>query len=129
LATYNIPATLLHGDLHLGNITQRNGEYLFFDWTDAAVSFPFLDLFVLYFEFGKEADAPRLRDAYLQAWREDETPARLLEAWELVRPLCALHHSVSYLTIDQNIEPLARDELFHGLPDNLHDLLDSFKSA
>jgi hypothetical protein len=133
LAEYNIPNALLHGDLHLGNVTQRDGKIVFFDWTDGAISFPFLDHFLLYFELDDEVegfqrgdmaenlrpDALRWRDAYLDAWRDCESPARLLEAWELAKPLCALHHSVSYLSILHNVEPLTRDELFHGLPDNL----------
>jgi hypothetical protein len=128
MAAYNIPSTLIHGDLHTGNVALRNGVYLFFDWTDACIGFPFLDLFEVYF-FGQQAAAyARLRDAYLAAWQEFETPARLLEAWELARPLCALHHSISYLSIVTNIEPLVRKELFDGLPDYLHRLLASMRA-
>ena len=123
LADYNIPATLLHGDFHLGNITQRNGATIFFDWTDGAISFPFFDFFLLYFDFVDHADVVRWRDAYLAVWRDVESPVRLLEAWELAKPLCALHHAISYLSIINHIEPLAREELFHGLPENLRRLL------
>ena len=126
LADYKLPATLLHGDLHPGNITQRNGVYLFFDWTDAAIGFPFVDLFLLYFaDIDKDE---RVRDGYLAAWEGIESPARLREAWELAKPLCALHHAVSYLTIVNHIEPLTRDELLHGLPDKLHDLLGAMRA-
>jgi hypothetical protein len=48
--------------------------------------------------------------------------------WELAKPLCALHHSVSYLTIVNHLEPLVREELMHGLPDNLHRLLASMRA-
>lgn len=136
LAQYNIPATLLHGDLHMGNIalrdstlrdnTTRHGESLFFDWTDAAISFPFFDMIVPYFELDAVEAAP-VRDAYLRAWHNDESPERLLEAWEMAKPLCALHHSISYLTIVENIELLAQHELMHGLPDNLRNLLACFE--
>lgn len=127
VAAYNLPATLLHGDLHLGNITQRGHEYIFFDWTDAAISFPFLDLFQLYFDFDATEARDRWRDAYLELWVEYASPARLREVWELAKPLCALHHAISYLTIVNHIEPLVRDELHHGLPDNLHRLLACFR--
>jgi hypothetical protein len=127
VAEYNLPPTLLHGDLHLGNVTQRNDGYLFFDWTDAAISLPFLDLFLLYFHHKQSGEVPRWRDAYLEVWQEYESPERLLEVWELAKPLCALYHSISYLTIVNNIEALTRDELFHGLPDNLHRLLASMR--
>lgn len=128
LAQYNIPATLIHGDLHMGNVTERNGEIIFFDWTDAAVSHPFFDHFLLYFELDKDEGVDRSRDAYLQAWHDCESPARLLEAWELAKPLCALHHAVSYASIANNIEPLTRDELLHGLTDSLRRILASFKA-
>lgn len=123
LADYNIPATLLHGDFHLGNITQRDGEFIFFDWTDAAISMPFFDFFLLYFEYADHADLARWRDAYLAVWHEVASPARVREAWELTKPLCALHHAISYLFILNHIEPLVRDELIYGLPENLRRLL------
>jgi Ser/Thr protein kinase RdoA (MazF antagonist) len=145
VAAYNIPPALIHGDLHLGNVTRRDNDmlqisdlqsfngYLFFDWTDACIGLPFLDLFLLYFpdeEFrdGEGTDPLAGRDAYLAAWRDVASRQRLLEAWELAKPLCALHHSVSYLTIVNNLEPLVREELMHGLPDNLHRLLASMRA-
>ena len=123
VATSNIPLTLLHGDLHLGNVVEKQGHYIFFDWTDAAISFPFLDLFMLYFDRWQGHNITPWRDAYLEVWREYESPARLLELWELAKPLCALHHAVSYLSIINHLEPLTRGELYHGFPDNLHRLL------
>ena len=44
LAAIGVPETLLHGDLHPRNLAVRDGQVLAFDWTDAAVSHPFLDL-------------------------------------------------------------------------------------
>jgi hypothetical protein len=43
-ASLGIPDTLVHGDLHAGNIGLRGGRSVFFDWTDACVAQPFLDL-------------------------------------------------------------------------------------
>jgi hypothetical protein len=123
VAAYNVPPTLLHGDLHLGNITRTDDGYLFFDWTDACIGFPFIDLLLLYFPEEEGTDEIDSRDAYLAAWRDFESPERLLELWELAKPLCALHHAVSYLSIVNHIEPLVREELLHGLPDNLKRIL------
>jgi aminoglycoside phosphotransferase (APT) family kinase protein len=44
LATYAVPPSLVHGDLHLGNVALGPRGHLFFDWTDAGVAHPFLDL-------------------------------------------------------------------------------------
>jgi Ser/Thr protein kinase RdoA (MazF antagonist) len=122
VAAYDLPAALLHGDLHLGNVAFHDGEVLFFDWTDACISFPFLDLFEIYFA-EEEDEQIRLRDIYLSAWEGVASPERLREVWDLARPLCGLHHAVSYATLVNALEPLVRDELLHGLPDALRWLL------
>ncbi len=119
LAAYNLPATLVHGDLHFGNVARRDGDFVFFDWTDACISFPFFDLIEVYFFIEDEAARVTPRNAYLDAWTAYESPARLREAWELAKPLCALHHAVSYLTLINHLEPHTRDEIAHGLTDNL----------
>jgi hypothetical protein len=47
LAGYGIPATLVHGDLHWGNIAIKDENAIFFDWTDGCVCHPFIDLATL----------------------------------------------------------------------------------
>ena len=42
-----MPYTLGHGDLHLGNVALVDDHVLLFDWTDAAVTFPALDIALL----------------------------------------------------------------------------------
>jgi RIO-like serine/threonine protein kinase len=44
LSSYNVPASLHHGDLHDGNIFVRDGGFLFFDWGDSSVTHPFFSL-------------------------------------------------------------------------------------
>ncbi|MFI6812032.1 phosphotransferase [Nonomuraea sp. NPDC050328] len=63
LAGYGLPDSLVHGDLHLGNVATAGERYLFFDWTDAAVGHPFLDLISLYWQHSED-----VRDAYLSRW-------------------------------------------------------------
>jgi Ser/Thr protein kinase RdoA (MazF antagonist) len=43
-----IPPALIHGDLHVGNVALVNDQIQFFDWTDAAVSHPFFDIFDIF---------------------------------------------------------------------------------
>ena len=47
LAAYDVPATLVHGDLHLGNVAHHDGLLTVFDWSDASVGHPFVDLVTL----------------------------------------------------------------------------------
>src|SRR5215831_10407212 len=95
LGALPVPPTLVHGDLHLGNITRQDGRYIFFDWTDACVAFPFFDLWENYF-VGDVASQTRIRDAYLALWHTWGTMDQLQAAWTLAKPLCALHHAVTY---------------------------------
>ncbi len=125
LGEYNLPNTLLHGDLHMGNVAGRDGAYLFFDWTDGCVGHPFIDMLHVYFYEDSEAEQVRLRDAYLAQWEAYEPRERLLEAWKIAKPLSALHQAVSYLSIVENLEPMVRAEIIHGLSDFLRCMLAS----
>ncbi|MDQ5865527.1 MAG: aminoglycoside phosphotransferase family protein [Chloroflexota bacterium] len=99
LASYAVPQTLLHGDFHGGNMLERDGNILIFDWTDGSIAHPFLDLITAtanpYMAFG-EAEKTAVRDAYLSAWTRYESPERLLEAAQLAWPLGGLHQAVSH---------------------------------
>jgi len=114
LASYNIPYTLNHGDLHSGNITQR--ELRFYDWTDACISHPFLDLATLV--DGDDSNQSERRagitQAYLNEWTAFEPYDRLSALWQIAEPLGALHQAVSYQHIVNILEPTSRQELLGG---------------
>jgi hypothetical protein len=52
----------------------------------------------------------------LSQWLEYESRERLIQAWEMAKPLCALHHAVSYQHIIATLEPRAKQELHQALP-------------
>jgi Ser/Thr protein kinase RdoA (MazF antagonist) len=104
LAAYAVPPALVHGDLHLSNVAHGPRGYLFFDWTDACVAHPFVDMISI-FQEEEGALRDRLRDAYLTEWARFEPPYRLLRAWGLAEPLGALNHAVSDRSIVANLEP------------------------
>ena len=105
-----IPATLVHGDLHLGNVARSEGELVYFDWTDACIAHPFIDL--LSFQWEKdESKREAMLDAYLEPWDGAETPERIREAVALAAVVIPLHHAVSYQTIVAGIEPVAQSKL------------------
>jgi hypothetical protein len=108
LAAHAVPASLVHGDLHLSNVARRPGGYVFFDWSDACVAHPFVDLHPFFQEDDEAVDGglrARLRDAYLAEWTSFAPAGRLLEAWRLAEPLGALHHAVSYRSIVASVAP------------------------
>jgi aminoglycoside phosphotransferase (APT) family kinase protein len=111
LAAHAVPPSLVHGDLHLDNVAAGPRGYRFFDWTDACVAHPFLDLATIQrgTSFaGEEAEAElraAVRDAYLAEWAGFEPPERLARAWELALPLGALHQAVTYRSLVAGLRP------------------------
>ena len=111
LAGHDVPPSIVHGDLHLGNVARGPAGYRFFDWTDACVAHPFFDLLTLRRGTGFAADegdgelGDRLRAAYLPAWSAFEPPGRLARALQLAAPLGALHHAVSYRSLVAGMTP------------------------
>src|SRR3954454_20441382 len=85
LASYGIPETIQHDDLHDGQVFLQDGRYRFSDWGDSCVSHPFHSLTVtLRATAAKLALEPgvgevlRMRDAYLESYGHDlREPAHL----------------------------------------------------
>ena len=127
LEAVGVPATLVHGDLHGGNVAWRDGEPVFFDWTDAFLGHPFLDLITLWGDDPAAPPAPhsiRLREVYLEAWADYAPAARLREALELGLALGALYQTLSYHRIISSIEPALGAEWSGALPSWLRQGLD-----
>lgn len=110
LAHLDVPATLVHGDLHLLNVARVGTDLVYFDWTDACIAHPFIDLLSLQWE-KDESNRVALLDAYLEPWQGVESPARLQEAVDLAGVLIPLHHAVSYQHIVAGLEQAAGPEL------------------
>ena len=115
LAAGPVPDTLVHGDLHLGNVAGGDGRFVFFDWTDACVTHPFLDMLVILFEEDVAA-RQALRDAYLSVWAAFAPRDDLLELWRVAEPLASLNQAVSYRSILESVERGTGEELGSMLP-------------
>ena len=106
IATFaDAPCGLVHGDLHAGNVAFRPEGLLYFDWTDAALALPWMDLLEPFFQKTEEA-----RQSLLAAWNTSLPP------WKEIAPLVALHHAVSYRHIRDGTEPCVQHELGGSLP-------------
>lgn len=97
-------ATLVHGDLHGGNLRLAD-EYpdAIIDWGDASITHPLFDLAVL--------------DSYTPQWGSDTTD-RWLEtigsepaAWAAFRPLAAIRLAIVYQRFCNSIE--ASEQIYH----------------
>lgn len=105
-----IPPALIHGDLHAGNVVLVNGQIQFFDWTDAAVSHPFFDLFDI-FTVKNPAKREGLEAAYRAVWAEAYPEALVRRGLRLARLVYGLYHAVSYSVIVNNLGPDEREDL------------------
>ena len=110
LADLGLPYTLVHGDMHLGNAARVDGNLAFFDWTDASVAHPFIDLQSLNWETDED-EKQSIIAAYLAGWDEFASSDRLHEAMAIAEALTPLHHAVSYQHIVANLEAVARPEV------------------
>ncbi|MFI6832781.1 aminoglycoside phosphotransferase family protein [Kribbella sp. NPDC050241] len=114
LAAIGVPETLLHGDLHPRNLAVRDGRVLAFDWTDAAVSHPFLDLVTFFEQRSPTSTDPRLKDAYLAEWESYASPADLRRALELAEELGALHQVMTYAHLPDHLSGPSKESMLRG---------------
>jgi hypothetical protein len=114
LAAIGVPETLLHGDLHPRNLAVRDGRVLAFDWTDAALAHPFLDLVTFFEEESPLSNDPRVRDAYLAEWEEYAAPAELRRALELAQELGAVHQVMTSLHLPGYLSGPSASSMLRG---------------
>lgn len=106
-----VPVTLVHGDLHPGNIAAdpgHRGRVVFYDWTDACVSHPFLDaahLATWVARNEQELAAEEVWHAYLEPWRAALPGVDLTEAQRLSPLVNLLFQLVTYEGIYRGQQP------------------------
>jgi hypothetical protein len=105
LWSFGLPDALNHGDLHLGNVAWTDHGPLFFDWTDACLTHPFLDARHLADSAAETGEGPRAApeqvvaevwEAYAAPWREAFPDVDLDEVWRHVRDVEAIFQMISY---------------------------------
>ncbi len=119
LAAYGLPPTLVHGDMHTGNIALRQDHLVVFDWGDGCIAHPFFDLFALldedYFPPGVADAGIRLRDLYLAQWTDYASPDDLRAAYEVARPLAILRYTIGCQRCFASLDRLWTAELAPSL--------------
>jgi hypothetical protein len=101
-----LPVTLAHGDLHGGNVVVDAGQATIFDWSDACVAHPLIDLHT-FLAFGVAEDARDVFvDAYAEGW--DAPPALVRSGLEQIAVYACLHQAESYRAIAAGVEPAER---------------------
>ncbi len=103
VARCGLPDTLVHGDLHLGNVVRgEDGGLTIIDWGDSAVGHPAFDILRL---TGRAADPEPLIAAWARRWQRSVPGCDPLRAVDLLRPVAALRDAVVYAAFLAAIEP------------------------
>ena len=106
VAECGLPDTLVHGDLHPGNVrTGADGGLTIMDWGDCTVANPAFDILRL---TGHLDDPAPLLDAWAYRWRQTVPGSEPLRAAELLRPVAALRAAATYAAFLDAIEPTER---------------------
>lgn len=101
LTRATVPETLEHGDFWAGNVAATVARYVYFDWSDSALTHPFFSLALFLADASRAfPDDPdigvHLRDAYLAPWVAHTRREDLGRVFELAQRVAPLHHAVAY---------------------------------
>ncbi|MFI7599593.1 aminoglycoside phosphotransferase family protein [Actinoplanes sp. NPDC049681] len=113
-----LPGTLVHGDLHPGNVRATRTRRVIVDWGDSTVSHPAFDILRLTGGL-PEADAARLVAEWAARWRETAPDSDPETAVALIRPVAALRAAVVYQDFVDHIEDSERPYHEADVPERL----------
>jgi hypothetical protein len=102
-----LPATLVHGDFHPGNLRYDGSCLVLLDWGDCGVGHPLLDL-PAFLDRVPESEVPALRSRWLAAWAAAVPGSDPGRAAELMAPVAALRQAIIYRRFLDGIEPSER---------------------
>lgn len=133
LSAYGIPESINHGDFHDGNVLLKNGRITFFDWGDASVTHPFASIrtWFVSMEIALELDdwAPptpemtALLNRYLERWERFGDKERLLNIYNLSRPVASIVKTLQWHQGITQMEGSLRDEYAWIVPEVLREFM------
>jgi fructosamine-3-kinase len=104
VAALGLPDTLVHGDLHPGNVRSDGRHRVIIDWGDSFIGHPAFDIIRLTERMADEP-AQALVDAWADRWRAEIPGCEPRRAVDLIRPVAALRNASVYAAFLDNIEP------------------------
>lgn len=130
LASYNLPETITHEEVHENNVLLGSGRYIFTDWSDSSVSHPFFSMLVTlratahWLNLGEQGPELRqMRDAYLEPWTKFETRDKLSSALEIAYRLGMVNRALSWHQGLGRLSPEIREPYADTIPGWLKDYL------
>ncbi|MEU4593327.1 phosphotransferase family protein [Micromonospora aurantiaca (nom. illeg.)] len=115
VAGCGLPDTLVHGDLHPGNVRGDGGRRTVIDWADSFAGHPAFDILRLTEDVDAGA-AARLVDAWARRWRADVPGSDPHRAVDLLRPVAPLRLAAVYAMFLAAIEPGEHPYHVHDVP-------------
>jgi hypothetical protein len=124
IESYGLPETLVHEEVHPGNVLVRNGDHVFIDWADSCVGHPIFGIVValrsIADQFELQPGAPAL-DSLAEAY---------LEPWTSIAPLMSLRTLLpTAYRLGMLNRALSWNEIVQGTEGKLHDEYAPFVSA
>lgn len=101
-----LPVTLAHGDFHGANVVVDGERATIFDWSDACVAHPLIDLHLFLAEGVEEDAKDALVEAYADGW--DVEPGVIESGLGQIAAYSCLHQAESYRAIAAGVEPAER---------------------
>jgi hypothetical protein len=132
LASFGIPETIQHDDLHGGAVLVKDGQHRIFDWGDTCLSHPFHSLTVLLrataWKLGLEPGGPellRMRDAYLEPFTALGSRADVLAAAAIAYRTGTLGRALAWRRYLAARPPDAWDDDLEAIPYGLARFLEN----
>ncbi|ROP33185.1 phosphotransferase family enzyme [Couchioplanes caeruleus] len=113
-----LPDTLVHGDLHPGNVRESAAGRVILDWGDAAVANPAYDILRLTQDL-PEAEAAALIGEWARWWRKAAPGCDAETAAALIRPVAELRAAAVYQDFLDQIEESERPYHEADVPERL----------
>jgi tRNA A-37 threonylcarbamoyl transferase component Bud32 len=120
LAACGIPPTLVHGDVHQGNVLDGADGPVLLDWGDSSVGHPFFDLAAFCHRL-PPAEHAAIEAQVIAAWQSALPGADPARAAELIRPIAALCKVRTYRNFLDHIEPSEHHYHAIDVPDWLNE--------
>lgn len=130
LASYELPETLAHEELHENNVLLGDAGYIYTDWSDCSVAHPFFTMVVTLRaaahwlklpESGPEIS--RLRDAYLEPWTQRRSRRERDAALGIAYDLGMINRALSWHSALKALPAKDREAYADNVPGWLQDFL------
>jgi hypothetical protein len=119
LADCGIPDTLIHGDLWGPNVIMQD-EFsgkspIIYDWSDAAISHPYFDIFCLLWAEKDDARRYEEKEAQVKVWTESYPHKKVMRAFELAEQVAPYYYLIAWRNVELHAPEHSRWELMYLL--------------